>query len=79
MREMIRGDALLFSESQSRILVSMQEKDLGQLQEIASRHAVPLQVIGAVGGSRFSIQPILQLPVDELQVIWSSALADLLE
>ena len=79
MREMIRGDALLFSESQSRILVSMQEKDLGQLQEIASRYAVPLQVIGAVGGSRFSIQPILQLPVDELQVIWSSALADRLK
>jgi phosphoribosylformylglycinamidine synthase subunit PurL len=79
MREMIRGDALLFSESQSRILVSMQEKDLSQLQEIASRHAVPLQVIGAVGGSRFSIQPILQLPVDELQVIWSSTLADRLK
>ncbi|HET7393189.1 MAG TPA: phosphoribosylformylglycinamidine synthase subunit PurL [Candidatus Binatia bacterium] len=79
MREMIRADALLFSESQSRILVSMEEKDLSQLQEIASRFAVPLQVIGAVGGSRFSIQPILQLPVDELQVIWSSALADRLK
>jgi phosphoribosylformylglycinamidine synthase subunit PurL len=79
MREMIRGDALLFSESQSRILVSMQEKDLSQLQEIASRFAVPLQVIGAVGGSRFSIQPILQLPVDELQSIWSSALGDRLK
>jgi phosphoribosylformylglycinamidine synthase subunit PurL len=79
IREMIRGDALLFSESQSRILVSMQEKDLSQLQEIASRHAVPLQVIGAVGGSRFSIQPILQLPVDELQSIWSSALGDRLK
>jgi phosphoribosylformylglycinamidine synthase subunit PurL len=79
IREMIRGDALLFSESQSRILVSMQEKDLSQLQEIASRHAVPLQVIGAVGGPRFSIQPILQLPVDELQSIWSSALGDRLK
>jgi phosphoribosylformylglycinamidine synthase len=79
IREMIRGDALLFSESQSRILVSMQEKDLSQLQEIASRHAVPLQIIGTVGGSRFSIQPILQLPVDELQSIWSSALGDRLK
>jgi hypothetical protein len=57
----------------------MQEKDLSQLQEIASRFAVPLQVIGAVGGSRFSIQPILQLPVDELQSIWSSALGDRLK
>jgi phosphoribosylformylglycinamidine synthase subunit PurL len=79
IREMIRGDALLFSESQSRILVSLQEKDLSQLQEIASEHGVPLQVIGAVGGSRFSIQPILQLPVDELQSIWSSALSDRLK
>jgi phosphoribosylformylglycinamidine synthase len=76
MREMIRGDALLFSESQSRIIVSLQEKDLGQLQEIASGHGVPLQVIGAVGGSRLSIQPILQLPIDELRSIWSSALSD---
>jgi phosphoribosylformylglycinamidine synthase subunit PurL len=79
IREMIRGDALLFSESQSRILVSLQEKELSQLQEIASRYSVPLQVIGAVGGSRFSIQPILQLPVDELQSIWSSALGDRLK
>src|ERR687898_2053146 len=79
MREMIRADALLFSESQSRILVSMQEKDLSQLQEIASGHGVPLQVIGTVGGSRLSIQPILQLPVDELQSIWSSALSDRLK
>jgi phosphoribosylformylglycinamidine synthase subunit PurL len=76
MREMIRGDALLFSESQSRILVSLHEKDLGQLQEIASGQGVALQVIGAVGGSRLSIQPILQLPVDELRSIWSSALGD---
>jgi phosphoribosylformylglycinamidine synthase subunit PurL len=76
MREMIRGDALLFSESQSRIIVSLQEKDLGQLQEIASGRGVPLQVIGAVGGSRLSIQPILQLPIDELRSIWSSALSD---
>jgi phosphoribosylformylglycinamidine synthase subunit PurL len=79
MREMIRGDALLFSESQSRIIVSLQEKDLGQLQEIASGHGVPLQVIGAVGGSRLSIHPILQLPIDELRSIWSSALSDRLQ
>jgi len=79
MREMIRADALLFSESQSRIVVSLQEKDVSQLQEIASGHGVALQVIGAVGGSRLSIQSILQLPVDELRSIWSSALSDRLQ
>jgi phosphoribosylformylglycinamidine synthase len=73
-REMIRADALLFSESQSRIVVSVAEKDVTQLQEMATRHNVPMQVIGSVGGTRLVIQPLLQLPVDELRSIWSSGL-----
>lgn len=73
-REMIRADALLFSESQSRIIVSVAEKDVTQLQEIASRHNVPTQAIGSVGGTRLMIQPLLQLSVDELRSIWSSGL-----
>jgi phosphoribosylformylglycinamidine synthase subunit PurL len=72
---MIRADALLFSESQSRIVVSVAEKDVAQLQEIAARHNVPMQIIGSVGGTRLVIQPLLQLPVDELRIIWSSGLS----
>jgi phosphoribosylformylglycinamidine synthase len=73
--EMIRGDALLFSESQSRIVVSLKEENLVRLEEIAARQNVPLQVIGTVGGSRFVIQPLLQLPVDEIKTIWSTGLS----
>jgi phosphoribosylformylglycinamidine synthase len=73
--EMISGDALLFSESQSRIVVSLKEENLERLKEIAARQNVTLQVIGSVGGSRFTIQPLLQLSVDELHAIWSSSLA----
>jgi phosphoribosylformylglycinamidine synthase len=74
VREMIRGDALLFSESQSRIVVSLEEKNLGQLQQIAAERNVPMQVMGSVGGSRFTIQPLLQLPVEELRAIWTNGL-----
>ena len=73
-REMIRGDALLFSESQSRIIVSVQEKDLAQLESIAAQHHAPLQAIGSVGGTRLIIQPLVYLPVEELKSLWSSAL-----
>jgi phosphoribosylformylglycinamidine synthase len=73
-REMMRADALLFSESQSRIIVSLKEENLDRLREIAARHNVPIQAIGAVGGSRFVIQPLLQLPVEELRTIWSNGL-----
>jgi phosphoribosylformylglycinamidine synthase len=72
--EMIRGDALLFSESQSRIVVSVAEKDLSLLQDIASQYNVPIKAIGTVGGTRLVIQPLLQLPVEELRSIWSSGL-----
>jgi phosphoribosylformylglycinamidine synthase len=74
MREMIRGDALLFSESQSRIVVSLAEENLEQLRQVAAEHRVPMQVIGAVGGTSFVVQPLLRLPVDELRAIWSAGL-----
>jgi phosphoribosylformylglycinamidine synthase len=78
-QEMMRGDALLFSESQSRIIVSLAESRLGELREIAARRSVPLQVIGSVGGGRFMIQTLLSVPVEELRAAWSSGLAERLK
>jgi phosphoribosylformylglycinamidine synthase len=77
--EMNRGDAFLFSESQSRVIVSLTENRLGELQEIAARFNVPLHVIGAVGGSRFVIQPLLRLPVEDLRAAWVSGLTERLK
>ena len=77
--EMIRADALLFSESQSRILVSLKENHLQRLQDLAEQHHVPVLPIGSVGGSRLAFQPLLQLPVEELRTIWSNALTALLK
>lgn len=72
--EMVRADALLFGESQSRIIVSVRERDLGRLREIAAREGAPVQAIGVVGGTRFIIQPLIQAPVEELKAIWSTSL-----
>ena len=79
MREMIRGDAFIFSESQSRIVVSVAEENLEQLREVAAEHHVPMQVIGAVGGTSFVIHPLLRLPLDELRTIWSTGLTSRLK
>jgi phosphoribosylformylglycinamidine synthase len=72
--EMVRGDALLFSESQSRVVVSLKESNVDRLQEVATKHSVLMQVIGGVGGDRFVIQPLLQLPVSEVKALWSTGL-----
>ena len=50
------------------------EEERKRLKEIAARQSVAMQVIGSVGGSRFTIQPLLQLSVDELHAIWSNSL-----
>jgi phosphoribosylformylglycinamidine synthase len=70
---------LLFSESQSRIIVSLKEQNLDQLQRIAARHSVPMQVIGTVGGTRFVFQPLVQVSVEELKGIWSTGLTSRLK
>jgi phosphoribosylformylglycinamidine synthase len=75
LREGMRADALLFGESQSRIVVSVKERDLERLKEIADHEGAPIQVLGEVGGSRLVIQPMVQLPVDEIREIWSGSLA----
>jgi phosphoribosylformylglycinamidine synthase len=74
--EMNRGDAFLFGESQSRIIVSLAEGNLARLREVAARHAAPLQVIGTVGGSHLVIRPLLALPVEDVRAAWSSGLTD---
>ncbi len=74
LREMMRADALLFGESQSRIVVSVREKDLARLRQIAAQEGAPMQAIGEVGGSRLSIQQLMQLPVEELHTIWTHGL-----
>ncbi|MFQ5851765.1 MAG: phosphoribosylformylglycinamidine synthase subunit PurL [Candidatus Binatia bacterium] len=74
LHEMMRGDALLFGESQSRIIVSVKEKDLHRLREISAKEGAPTQVIGEVGGAHFVVQPMIRLPVEELRAIWGSAL-----
>ena len=71
LHEIMRPDALLFGESQSRIVVSLKERHLSRLREIAEREGAPMQVIGRVGGSRFTIRSLVRLSVGELRSIWS--------
>jgi phosphoribosylformylglycinamidine synthase len=71
----IRPDALLFAESQSRVLVSLSHTALARLQELARSADLSCTVLGEVGGSDLDIAGYLRLPVDMLQQEWRTALA----
>ena len=72
--ENMRGDCLLFGESQSRIIVSLDEKNLDRLREIAERNNAPLSVIGSVGGDRLVINDLIDHSVGELKQAWREAI-----
>jgi phosphoribosylformylglycinamidine synthase subunit PurL len=51
----LRRDALLFGESQSRIVLSVRPAHVDQVLQMAYALGVPFMTIGAVGGDRFII------------------------
>jgi phosphoribosylformylglycinamidine synthase len=70
----MRADAVLFGESAGRIVASCARFQLEPLTALAARHGVPAAVIGTVGGTRLSIGPWIDVPVEELSEAWRSGL-----
>ena len=76
----LRADALLFGESQSRILVTCRRKDLGGLLKSAGARGVPVRAIGRVGGPDIAVKSagreILRVPVGTAFRAWKNGLPD---
>ena len=72
--EGIRMDALLFGESQSRMLVSARRRHLRRLEEIARREEVPCTVLGEVRGHAIVIGDVVSVPVEATRERWRRAL-----
>jgi phosphoribosylformylglycinamidine synthase len=59
----LRPDAVLFGESQSRILVSLRPEHWEALAALAREEGVPLYRLGETGGERVAIAPYLDVPL----------------
>ncbi|OQB13391.1 MAG: Phosphoribosylformylglycinamidine synthase 2 [Candidatus Omnitrophica bacterium ADurb.Bin205] len=70
----IRADALMFGESQSRIILSARGNDVAKILQIAHRNKAPVAVIGKVGGKRLVVEGLIDKPVDALYKAWSKAI-----
>lgn len=69
----------LFSETQSRIVVSAASENIEQLTDLLVAAEVPFSVIGEVGGDRFEIEDKISLALDELRTPFDEALANFVE
>ena len=81
----IRLDALLFGETQSRIIVACERQDAAALKKLAAANNTPISEIGETGGSRLIIgvdwsckkcSKKMNISLDELHKIWSKGVKD---
>ncbi|MDF2937885.1 MAG: purL, partial [Paenibacillaceae bacterium] len=80
LRSELRGDHLLFSESQSRILLSAKPEKAAELAAHLSAAGVPVSEIGHVAGAGSALKidlngaTILDTPVAKLEKVWKDAI-----
>ena len=60
----LRADAVLFGESQARIVVSLPAAQWDDLAALAAASDVPIAPLGTTGGSRFRLAPYLDVPLE---------------
>lgn len=74
----LRGDIALFSESQSRILLSVSPDNAAQLEQWISDQSVPYQVLGTVKGTDLTLkhndQQVINAPITQLEKVWKDAI-----
>ena len=73
-----RLDAALFGEVQSRIVVSVDQDKVRQLETLAKSKGVPLTRLGTIGGKRFIIDGYIDLPLEDMEAVWRESLEKML-
>ena len=78
LKSTLRGDALLFGETQSRIIISFPEELTDQIQDLALSYSVDFSLIGKTGGSQFTVsingQEYIKQDIESAKEIWKTSL-----
>ncbi|BBH22652.1 phosphoribosylformylglycinamidine synthase subunit PurL [Paenibacillus baekrokdamisoli] len=79
----LRADAALFSETQSRILLSVKPELATKLTDYLTEQGVPNAELGVVRGSGLTIningKPGVHAPVEQLEKVWKDAIPCLMK
>jgi phosphoribosylformylglycinamidine synthase len=73
-----RRDAALFGEKASRVVVSIDESNVGTLEALLARIEVPFVRLGITGGDHLRLSTSIDLPLDELRDAYEGGLSDAL-
>lgn len=73
----LAGVSSLYSESQSRVLLTLTESSMDALLEILDRNEVPFSVLGQVGGERLHIGEKIDIDLDTMKLVFERSLEKL--
>ncbi len=76
---LIREDAILFSESQGRAIVSLSKKNLDKFKELIERLDLPMEIIGRVKGTRLLIEDLIDIPISKAYGKWAQGFENILK
>lgn len=72
----LTDECLLFSESQSRCIVSLNKANMSKLTQVASKNGISARPVGIVGGDKITIEGIFSLDVQQVYKIWDNSLEE---
>ena len=74
----MRKDAILFSESQGRAIVSLEEVNLKKLKDLTDSVDLPMEIIGKVNGTRLYIEDLIDIPISRAYNSWANGFENIL-
>lgn len=79
----LRNDVELYSESQSRFLVTLEHSNLELLNKTLESENIPYSVLGKVEGTELQIDinnnSVVKLPINQMEEVWRGAIQCLME
>ena len=72
--EDLRLDAAFFGESQSRFIISAASRSMPELQTLARKHRVEIQLLGLAAGAEIEFEGQLRVNLGELRHAWEGGL-----
>ena len=70
----IRPDALLFGETQSRIIVSAKAENADKIEDLCKKNKVPVFRLGTVGKDSLKIEGLIDLNVIKMDRAWRESI-----
>jgi len=74
----ISEDAFLFSESQSRAVISLDKNKLNKFKSALNRQNIEYHLLGTVGGNRLIVDKIIDIPILDIFNAWDKSFVKLL-